>query len=440
MGLTCDFKNSVILAAIWIPRYARDLRKRPEKQCYTSPFPHMLKTALLPILLLAASCTQPEAAAQPNAPAPLTVAAAELVQEVLSRSGSPQSIAVSFRNLSALPGEAQDAAQNAIFTAFRNAGVNLVKSEMATAEVEIIFSEDWQSYLWIAVVHEGSTSQVVMKRVPRPERVVTTRAPALTVHRNSVWLQDSPILDFFEDRQNLVVLEPDQVSLYANDSGQWRGRYTLFLNHPQPWPRDLRGRLKVNNGQITAFLPGTFCSGTISPPSLECRSSDDPWQLDQGQLVAFYSPRRNFFSGVLAGAGAGASVVPFFSGALWSVGDQRQWLFAGADGRARFYQNDFSTPAALFNGWGSNVAAVHSNCGSGWQLLVTSPADTTRPDSLQAVEVAGREAQPVSAPLDFSGTVLALWPSGKNNETANAVVYSPGSGQYEAIVLTVTCN
>lgn len=400
----------------------------------------MLKTALLPILLLAASCTQSSAAPQQNPPGAMVTAAGELVQQVLSRSGSPSAIAVTFQNLSSISGDSQDAIQNAVFTAFRNAGVRLVKAETAVAEIEIVFSEDWQGYLWIAIIHEGSSSQMVMKRLPRPERPVVARAPALTVRKNTVWQQDAPILDFFEDHQNLVVLEPDQLVLYVYDSGQWRGRYTLFINHPQPWPRDLRGRLKVNNGQITAFLPGTTCTGAISPPSLECRPSDDPWQLDQGQLVAFYSARRNFFTGILSGSSGGASVVSFFSGATWPAADQKAWVFSGTDGRARLYQNDLSAPAALFNGWGSNVAAVHSGCGSGWQILATAATDTTRPDSLQAVEISGREAQVVSAPVDLAGAVHALWPSGKNNETANAVTYSQSSGKYEALVLTVACN
>jgi hypothetical protein len=435
--------SAISLAVSWRRLLVSRLPVRqspPCNQCYTSPFPQMLKTALLPILLLAASCLQSDAAAQTNRPQPLVVAAGELVEQVLSRSGSPSAIAVTFQNLSTLPGEAQETVQNAVFSGFRNAGARLVKPEMALAEVEIFFSEDWQGYLWIALIHEGSSSQMVMKRLPRPERPLTVRAPALTLRKRSVWQQDSPILDFFEDHQNLVVLEPDQVSLYVNDSGQWRGRYTLFINHLQSWPRDLRGRLKVSNGQITAFLPGTLCTGPLSPPSLDCRASDDPWQLDQGQLVAFYSPRRNFFNGILAGAGAGASVIPFFSAASWSSGDQRQWLFTGTDGRARFYQGDLSTPAAVFNAWGSNLAYVHSNCGSGWQLLISAPSDTSLPDSLQAVEIVGRAAQPGSAPIDVAGTVLALWPSGNSNDSANAVIYSPSSGKYEAVVLTVTCN
>ncbi len=380
------------------------------------------------------------AAAQQNPPSPLASAAGELVQQILSRSGSPSAVAVTFENRSAMPEETQEMVQTAIFNGFRSAGVSVVKPESALADVQVIFSEDWQGYLWIAVIHEGSTSQTVIKKLPRPDRGVAARTPALVVRKNPVWQQDDPILDFFVDNQNLVVLEPDQVSLYANDSGQWRARYTLAINHDQPWPRDLRGRLKISSGQISAFVPGTFCSGTLSPPSLECRASDDPWPVDHGQIVGFYSPRRNFFSGILSGPSAGATVIPFFSGAAWPSGDQRQWLFAGTDGRTRLYQNDLATPAAVYNSWGSSLAGVHSNCGSGWQMLVTAPTDSIHPDSIQAVEMAGREAQPVSAAIDLAGPVLALWTSGKSGEVVNAVMQSTVTGKYEAFTLTVSCN
>lgn len=380
------------------------------------------------------------AAAQQNPPSPLAAAAGDLVQQILARSGSPSAVAVTFQTESALPGETQETVENAVFNSFRTAGVRVVKPEMALAEVQIIFSEDWQGYVWIAVIHEGSTSQTVIKKLARPERSASARAPALTLRKNPVWQQDDPILDFFVDNQNLVVLELDQVTLYANESGQWRGRYTLAINHDQPWPRDLRGRLKVGGGQIAAYLPGTFCSGSLSPPSLECHASDDPWLVDHGQIVAFYSPRRNFFSGILSGPSAGASVVPFFSGAAWPSGDQREWLFAGSDGRTRLYQNDLSTPAAVYNSWGGNLAGVHSNCGAGWQMLVTAPTDSIHPDSIQAVEIAGREAQPVSSAIDLPGPITALWTSGKSGEAANAVMRSTVTGKYEAFTLTVTCN
>lgn len=404
----------------------------------------MLKTAINPwfcnlwfraILLSILSA----AGVAQQAEQPLPVAANELVQQILSRSASPSSVAISFQNVSTLPADSQETVQNAVLNAFRGANVRLVKPEQAQAEVQIAFSEDWQGLVWIATVKQGTSTQAVIKKIARRQAITSARAPSLTLRKIPVWQQDTQILDFFQDNQNLLILEPGQLSIYANDSGQWRPRQTLGIPHQNPWPRDLRGRLEVHGGHIDAFLPGTRCSGSLSPPALECRESDDPWPVDAG-LVAFFSPRRNFFTGLLAGQSAGASLVPFFSGASWQNGDQRMWLFTGTDGRARLFQNDLTAPAAMYSGWGSSVAAVHSTCGSNWQLVTSTVADTIRPDSVQAVEIAGREALPVSAPVDLPGAVETLWTAGNYNQVVNGVMQSQVTGKYEAFTITVICN
>jgi hypothetical protein len=398
----------------------------------------MLKTALhrgfCAVLLLA----QVHAVAQQDSQ-PVAAAANDFVQQILSRAGSPTSVAVSFQNVANLPPEVQESAQNAILNAFRGANVRVVKPEQAMAEIQIAFSEDWQGSVWIATLEQGAGSQAVIRKMPRPQRAVSSRATALTLRKATVWQQETEILDFFADNQNLLVLEPGELAIYSSDSGQWRLRQTLAIPHQHPWPRDLRGRLEVHSGHLEAFLPGTRCTGALSPPSLDCRSSDDPWPIDS-RLVAFFSPRRNFFTGLMAGQSAGASVNPFFSGAAWQTGDQRQWIFTGTDGRTRLFQNELATAAATYSGWGSTLAAVHSTCGSGWQLLVSSPADTTHPDTVQAVEITGREALPVSAPLELSGSIEALWTAGNYDQVVNGVAQSQATGKYEAFTLTAICN
>jgi len=368
----------------------------------------------------------------------LPATANEFVQLIQSRAGSPSAVAVTFQNLSSLSPERLESLQNAIFNSFRSANVRVVKPEQAVAEIHITFSEDWQGYLLIASIQQGSTSQTVIKKLPRPQQAQAAHATTLTIRKISVWQQETPILDFYQDSQNLLVLEPSQVALYSMDSGQWRPRQTLGIPHQNAWPRDLRGRLEIRSGEINVFLPETRCSGKISPPSLDCRASDDPWPIGEG-LVAFFSPRRNFFNGLLAGPSAGASVPAFFSGATWQSGDQHVWLFTGTDGHTRLFQNDLGVPAATFNGWGSTLAPVHSVCGSGWQVLTSSSADTTRPDSVQAVEISGREALPASAPVDLAGTVEALWTAGNYGQLVNGVLHSQ-VGKYEAFTLTVICN
>jgi len=405
----------------------------------------MLKSAIyrsLHIVVMAAALatlgSACHLAAETQETSSLPTAATEFVHMILSRAGSPSAVAVTIQNLSSLAPETQEALQNAIFNGFRSANVKVVKPEQTVPDVHITFAEDWQGDVWIASIQKGSSSQMVIKKLPRQQRTQPAHATTLTIRKISVWQQDAEILDFFQDNQNLLVLEPGQLALYSSDSGQWRPRQTLGIPHQNPWPRDMRGRLEVRGGEINVFLPGARCSGKISPPSLDCRTSDDPWPIGDG-LVAFFSPRRNFFNGLLAGSSAGASVAPFFSGATWQSGDQRVWLFTGTDGHARLFQNDLATPAATFNGWGSTLAPVHSICGSGWQILTSSPADSTRLDSLQAVEISGREALPVSAPVDLSGTVEALWTAGNYAQVVNGVLHSQ-SGRYEAFTLTVICN
>ncbi|HEY2113939.1 MAG TPA: hypothetical protein VGJ51_02540 [Candidatus Angelobacter sp.] len=405
----------------------------------TVSFPYMLKTAFKRrFCALLFFCLAAASAAPQDAPS-LPPAASEFAHLILSRAGSPSALSVTFQNVSSLPPETQEAMQNAIFNVFRGANIRLVKPEQSAVDVHITFSEDWQGYVWIANIQQGQNSQAVIKKLPRQQRAQSSSNPLLTIRKIPVWQQDSPILDFYQDNQNLLVLEPGQLSLFASDSGQWRLRQTLGIPHQNPWPRDARGRLEVHGSEINAFLPGARCSGKISPPSLDCRASDDPWPVDQG-LVAFFSPRRNFFSGLLAGQSAGASVSPFFSGATWQSGDQRLWLFTGTDGRARLFQNDLATPVTTFSGWGSTLAAVHTTCGSGWQLLASAAVDTTRADSIQAIEISAHEASPVSAPVDLSGAVEALWTAGNYGQVVNGVLHSQTSGRYEAFTLTVVCN
>jgi len=425
----------------WFRRCFPDchLRCFPVKLKVTVIFPYMLKTAfkrgfcaLLFFCLAAASAAPQETPSLPSA-------ASEFARLILSRGGPVSQLSVTFQNLSSIPPETQEAMQNAIFNVFHGANVKLVKPEQSPVGVHITFSEDWQGYVLIANIEQGTVGHAVIKKLPRQQRAQPSNNLTLTIRKIPVWQQDSPILDFYQDNQNLLVLEPGQLSLYASDSGQWRLRQTLGIPHQAPWPRDARGRLEVHGGEINAFLPGARCSGKISPPSLDCRASDDPWPVDPG-LVAFFNPRRNFFSGLLAGQNAGASVGPFFSGATWQTGDQRLWLFTGADGRARLFQNDLAAPVTTFSGWGSTLAAVHTTCGSGWQLLASAPVDTSRADSVQAIEISAHEALPVSAPVDLSGAVEALWTAGNYGQVVNGVLYSQTSGRYEAFTLTVVCN
>jgi len=415
---------------------------RRRAPCYTSPFPSMLQATirsylhLSAFLLLIAFATSH---AQQPLPSPLADAAGLFAQEILSHNGLPETVMVSFNNLSSLSPSDQSAATDAILARLRSAGVHVVRAD-AAAELQVTFSEDWQGLIWVATFKQASqsnASRVLIKKIARPQRTASLQSAAVTLQKTLILSQGAPILDLIRDDQTLLVLEPEQISIYQNDSGRWKFVSALPVAHDHSWPRDLRGRLQGTARQFTAFLPGTLCTGTISPPQMQCRHSDDPWQVDRNQL-AFFSSSRNFFTGVLAGQNAGASVPPFFSAAAWQNGDKRLWLFAGTDGKARLYQSTLTSEPVIQTDWGSDLVAVHSGCSSGWQILVSS-SSSSHSDSIQGMEIVNGGAVPVSMALEISGAVRALWPSGEENMAANAVVES-ATGKYEAYALTVSCN
>jgi len=120
-------------------------------------------------------------------------------------------------------------------------------------------------------------------------------------------------------------------------------------------------------------------------------------------------------------------------------GSGRHWVFAGTDGRARLYLDHLSDPAVPLNSWGGNLAAVQSSCGGGGQILVSSPNDPSHADTLEAMEIHGREAVPASPGVELSGPIVALWPGGSGQEV-HGVVQSLATGKYEALLFTVACN
>src|SRR5215471_4302052 len=164
------------------------ITRSPDSSCYTSPFPLMLKAAapryaiLLAALLLTVQCL-----AQQEAASPWQAPADDLVQQVLSRAGSPGAINLTFANLSSLSSADQSAIKQVVMTAFRNVGVRLVKADFALAEVEITFSEDWQNYVWVAEIKQGPGSQLVIRKVPRPQKPAALHTPNLTIKRSLIW-------------------------------------------------------------------------------------------------------------------------------------------------------------------------------------------------------------------------------------------------------------
>ena len=88
---------------------------------------------------------------------------------------------------------------------------------------------------------------------------------------------------------------------------------------------------------------------------------------------------------------------------------------------------------------GSDIAGVRSECGLGWQLLLTGAGDFTQKDTLRAVEVQNGVLVAAGSPLEFSGPITALWPTREGN-AAVAVSKNLTTKKYEAFTISVTCR
>ena len=164
---------------------------------------------------------------------------------------------------------------------------------------------------------------------------------------------------------------------------------------------------------------------------VNCRQSDDPWPLGNAQtpLSGFFATTRNYFTGALSpGVGKQRSTAAFYSAAWISS----SWLFVSVDGSVHVL--DGASEQMLNLGWGSDIAAVHSGCGSGWQVLASGTDNSVR-----AYEMSDREPIPATQPMSLDGGVRVLW-TAADGRSVIAVSRNRESGAYEAFRLTITCG
>jgi len=370
----------------------------------------------------------------------------ELARKITASTG-PGAISLEIVTRSSLSKQDTDQISLGLRGQLEALGAHTVKPEQAAATVAVSLSENPQSYVWVAEIHQGAGEfSVVMISMPRPDAPAFVReAPTLTIRKTPLWAQSRPILDVVVIDESatpthIAVLDPEQIALYRMADGRWQLEQSLPIAHSGPWPRDMRGKLILRQDHLfDIYLPGVYCqTPSAAPVSLVCRGSDDPWPLSsQFALGGFYAATRNFFTGVLSpGVGKQSSTAKFYSAAPLPRPSYTLWIFAGVDGTVRLL--DGVTEQAARLNWGSDLASVKSSCGSGWQVLATRPGDNSS-DSVRAFEFPDREPIAVSPAIDFAGGVTALWTEAKGGG-AIATSRNAETGNYEAFRLAIACN
>jgi hypothetical protein len=371
----------------------------------------------------------------------------QLARKIVATTG-PGTVALDVANRSSLSRPGVEEIRRGLSTELTALGVRFVGADQAAATVQITLSENLQTYVWVAEIRQGNNeTSVVMVVAPRssPAAIEHAATPALVIHKTLLWTDENRILDVAlvtGNPQHMILLEPESVVFSKFQDGRWQQEQSLPILHGNPWPRDLRGRLALRKDHLfDAYLPGAFCrSATTAPLAINCYESDDPWPLgtDQSGLSAFFAPTRNFFTGALSpGIEKQTTMKTFYSAAVLPRDRYKLWIFATVDGQVHLLDGVTDQTAVRLN-WGSDLASVRSGCGLGWQVLSAGNGDGAS-ETVRAFEIADREPVAVSQPVEFSGSITALW---ADSDGTNAIAVSQNSetGKYEAYRLSITCG
>jgi hypothetical protein len=384
-------------------------------------------------------------------------AARQLAHKIAAAAG-PGAFALEVTNRSSLDEKSVREVRSALEAGLHVEGVHTAKAEQAMGTVEVVLSESLREYVWTAEIVIGSDEKkVALVSLPRSTTgTPVTAAMPIVLKTTLLFAQEQPMLDAalveMPGGSRLLVLDDGMVAIYrqqrASTAGRWELEASLPIAHSRTFPRDLRGRLLLRRDHLfDVNLPGTFCrtnSIAAAPLALACNDGDDPWPLapDDG-VRAFFAPSRNFFTGALSpGIGKVFNVPSFYSAAALPRSSYTLWVFAAVDGSLHLV--DGMTDQAIRGvKWGSDLAAVHSSCGTGTQLLVSESqtlghGDTER-DGLRAFEIPDRDPVAASAAVEFDGRIVALWPETSGNGAA-AIVKRKDTGWYEAYRVSISCG
>ena len=320
--------------------------------------------------------------------------ARQLAHKIAAAAG-PGAFALEVTNRSSLDDKSVREVRSALEAELHVEGVHATKAEQAMGTVEVVLSESLREYVWTAEIVIGSDEKkVAMVSLPRsPTGTPFAAAMPIVLKATLLFAQEQPMLDValveMPGGSRLIVLDDGMVAIYrhqganpagANPARAWEFETSSPIAHSRTFPRDVRGRLLLRRDHLfDAYLPGTFCRSNSSAPLLICNDTDDPWPLtpDDGSVRAFYAASRNFFTGALSpGIGKVSNVPSFYSAAALPRSSYTLWVLAAVDGSLHLV--DGMTDQAIRGGkWGSDLAAVHSSCGTGTQLLVSESWNLT---------------------------------------------------------------
>ena len=378
--------------------------------------------------------------AQP--PSPYQDLAIELAAKIAAALPSSQPATLSFMTVESV-GSADMAdrssvsqAQTDIARALTARGVRIVERGPGAASVRVSCLENLRERACVADIEAGSTRHVVAATRPLDARA--NRPAPLTLDVQPLFSQRAPILDAALSGDRLVVLDPRTVTRYQRSEAGWQRADSQPIVTSRVWPRDVRGRLRLDGGRLDVFLPGVVCRGASDATRLACAGADDvrqPWPIgiDNTGIEAnrnyFYTPEG----------------LKFFAVAPLGPDANARWLVAGSSGALVFLDETRQSVAAVASG--DDVAALSAACAgpagaggnAGTLVLVASAGRSAGPDTLRLFRAVRRQLIPAAGPVELPGRFTALW-AAPDATSAIAVSHDAVADRYEAFHIRISCD
>jgi hypothetical protein len=390
----------------------------------------MAARALVFTLMLAPASAQPPSPYQDLVSELATKIASALISAPGTAGADPATLSFSAPDDGDQSSQRQLQADVTRALAARGVRVTDTPAGASPARVRVSCLDNLRERACVADIQKGATRTVVA--AARPLEARTARAAPVSLEMQPLFSQRAPILDAVvvdERGDRLVVLDPQSVTRYQSGEGGWQRVDAQPISARRVWPRDLRGRVRVDGSRVDAFLPGLVCRSGGDGARLVCADEREPWPigLDNTGIEA----NRNYFHTPEGLVFFGAAPL----GRVESDANAR-WIAAGPTGALMLLDDSRRSVATIASG--DDVAALNAPC-AGPVVLVASAGRGDRPDTIRLVRVVLRQLVPVAAPVELPGRFMALW-AAPGATTATAVSHDAGAERYDAFQIRIACD
>lgn len=378
----------------------------------------MATRALVFTLMLAPASAQP--------PSPYQEIATELAVKIAAALPSAEPAALSFMTIDGADQAGVRQLQTEMARALTARGVRVTESPEGASIVRVRVSclDNLRERACVADIQTGASRQVVAATRPLDTRAA--RPAIVSIDVQPLFSQRAPILDAVVAGDRLVVLDPRSVTRYQRSDAGWQRIDSQPIATTRVWPRDLRGRVRVDGTRIEVFLPGVICRSASDGTRLTCADERQPWPIGIDN-TGVEANRNDFHT---------PEGLAFFGAAPLGADANARWLAAGQTGALLFLDESRRLVATIASG--DDVVALDAPC-AGPVVLVASSGRSDRPDTLRLFRVLHRQLVPAAAPVELPGRFTALW-AAPGATVATAVAQDAGAERYDAFQIRLACD